>query len=558
MEGKPNETRQERVFVAGHKNPDMDCTCAAYCYAALKRALDPGTIYEAIRSGPVSDQIREVFREANVPTPVHYDTIAPTVGMVTRTSAATVAPDDPVLDVFNAVKGETISAVPVIDAEGTLHAMVGVNEITSYVVVQNQGHRPVYTFLVENFERSLPGTFLKKGKKTRFDASIVTIAMPVELAIRRLEEMTNPPLVVVGNIPEMIRYTVEQQFPALVLTGIESSADRKTIKKELHDYEGTVFLSGTDTAETIRMLRLSTPVSTIMDADVPRLDARTPFDEAKQFLLGSTYRGLPVFRSEEYAGVVSRRSFIERPRPKLIMVDHNELSQAVDGADQADLLEIVDHHRLAPPTTRQPIAVTTRVVGSTCTLVYEEFSARGLAIEPDVAFLLLSGIVSDTVNLHSPTTTEADRRAILRLEAITGISAAKHARKLFAQIKALGSREPREIILSDFKEYEQSGIPFGIGQVEVTTLTDSDSYRSRLLEALERVAHDQQLDWTMLMVTDVMKRNSLLLSSGYPAAEHGLPFRKDAERIYDLPGVLSRKKQLLPEIMRVLSDLNTG
>ncbi len=536
----------------------MDCICAAHCYAEFKSTLDPSREYLPIRSGSAGDQVREVFRQAGVTVPTHYDTIAPTVENVARRSPAVIAPDDPVLDVFDAVQVKTISSLPVIDDEGMFHGMVGINEITSYVIYQNQEHRPVYTFLVDNFERALPGRIIKRGGVERFDSSIVTVAMPVERALRRLNAMKEPPLVVVGNIPEILRHTAEQQYPAIVLTGMDRQEAEAALKNELRGYRGTVFLSETDTAESIRMLRLSSPVFTIMDRDVPRLPVSTTFDDAKHMLLNSTYRGLPVFRDEEFIGVVSRRSFIERPQPKLIMVDHNELSQAVDGADQAELLEIVDHHRLAPPTTRQPITVTTRVVGSTCTLVYEEYSARGLAINHTVALLLLSGIVSDTVNLQSPTTTEADRRAVLRLETITGISAAEHAQKLFAQLKALGSREPREIVLADFKEYRHAGTRFGIGQVEVTTLTDTESYRGRLLDALESVARDKGYEWIMLMVTDVIKGNSLLLTSGLPRAENALPFRTIDERTFDLPGVLSRKKQLLPEIIRVLSDLNEG
>lgn len=542
--------------MAGHRNPDMDCICAAYCYAEFKRKLDPERDYMPIRSGPVSDQIREVFRQADVPTPRHLDTIAPTVGLVTRRTSAIVAPEDPVLEVFREVNVGTISSLPVIDGDGRFHAMIGINEITSWVVTQNRDDRPVYTFLVDNFERVLPGTTLKRGKVRQFEATIATIAMPPATAVKRLKAMKQPPLVVVGHLPEIIEYVVAENFPGIVLTGMVEKEARTLLKTVFRDYQGTVYLSHTDTAESIRMLRLSTPVFTIMDDEVPRLEAETPFDEAKHTLLESSYRGLPVFEEGEFIGIVSRRSFIERPRPKLIMVDHNELSQAVDGADQAELLEIVDHHRLAPPTTRQPIAVTTRVVGSTCTLIYEEFSARGLAIDRVIALLLLSGIVSDTVNLQSPTTTESDRRAILRLETITGISAAEQARKLFAQLKALESREPRETILSDFKEYEQAGVRFGIGQVEVTTLSDTESYRTRLLEALQDVARDRRIEWTMLMVTDVIRGTSLLLSSGHPAAEKALPFRTIAERTFDLPGVLSRKKQLLPEVMRVLSDLN--
>ncbi len=546
---------KEQVFVAGHKNPDMDCTCAAWCYAAFKQTIDPTRIYTPIRSGPLSEQIRQVFKQADRAAPVHFDTIAPTVGLVARQSPSLIHPDDPILDVFSAVKIKTISSIPVIETDGTFRGMVGINEITSWVVEQNQGLRPIYSFLVKNFDHVLPGTVIHQGEQDRFEASIVTVSMPVDVALHRLEEMKAPPVLVVGNIADVLRHAVKNQFPAIILTGIASV---KELAVDFGGYTGTVFLSGTDTAESIRLLRLSTPVYTIMDRDVPRLQAKTPFEIAKNQLINSTYRGLPVFSDEDFIGVVSRRSFIERPRPKLIMVDHNELSQAVDGAEHADILEIVDHHRLAPPSTTQPIAVTTRVVGSTCTLVYEEFINRGLAIEPAVALLLLSGIVSDTVNLQSPTTSESDRRAMLRLETITGISAAEHAQSLFAQIKALGSREPREIILSDFKKYDHQGVDFGIGQVEVTTLTDSDSYGPRLLEALETVARDQRLDWTMLIVTDVIKRNSLLLSSGHPAAESHLPFRQLAERIFDLPGVLSRKKQLLPEIIRVITDLTVG
>ncbi|MCG8481298.1 MAG: DHH family phosphoesterase, partial [Spirochaetales bacterium] len=311
----------------------------------------------------------------------------------------------------------------------------------------------------------------------------------------------------------------------------------------------------TDTAETIRLLRLSSPVQTIMDDDIPRLDAHTLFDHVKNDLLNSKYRGLPVFEEGRFIGMVSRRSFIERPRRKLIMVDHNEVSQAVAGAEEAEILEIVDHHRLAPPSTTQPIAVTTRVVGSTCTLIYEEFANRGLGLDRDAAILLLSGIISDTVNLHSPTTTEADRRAVYRLETITGISAAEHAKRLFAQLKALEKREPQEIVLSDFKEYTHAGVSFGIGQVEVTTLSDSDTYRPRLVSALDTVGRDKGLTWTMIMVTDVMKRNSMLLTSDYEEAESSLPFAKVADHTYNMPGVVSRKKQLLPEVMRLLSEL---
>lgn len=542
----------ETVYVAGHRNPDMDCTCAAYCYAALKNRLEPGISHVPIRSGPLSAQIRDVFEMAGAPVPAHFDSIAPWVGLVTRESAAVLHPEDPVLEAFRAVETRTISAIPVIEPQRGFMGMVGVNELVSFAMAQNQGERPNYEFAVGMFERVLPGRLVRGGVRSTFRAPIMTGSMPDTTAIEYLSKPENPPLLVVGNRTPIVRFAVERQFPALVITGITNESE---IEVDLSGYEGAVFISGTDTVETIRLLRLSSPVRTIMDADIPRLQYTVPFEKAKSELINSTYRGLPVFDGDRYVGLVSRRSFIERPRPKLIMVDHNELSQAVPGAEHAEVLEIVDHHRLAPPSTTQPIAVTTRPVGSTCTLVYEEFADRGIALDRAVATLLLSGIVSDTVNLHSPTTTEADRRAIHRLESITGISASEHAKRLFSQITALESRDAREIVTADFKQYQHGGRHVGIGQVEVTTLTDSDNYRPRMLSALVEIGRERGLDWAMVLVTDVIKRNSILLTNGFEAGDAALTYERIGDCTFDLPGVLSRKKQLLPEVMRVIDDL---
>jgi manganese-dependent inorganic pyrophosphatase len=158
------EQEKERVFVAGHKNPDMDCTCAAYCYAALKQTTDPTREYVPIRSGPLSEQIRSVFEQASCEIPGHYDTIAPSVGLVARKSPSLIRMDDPVLEVFNAVKVKTISSIPVFDENDVFQGMVGINEITSWVVEQNQGLRPFYTFLIRNFDHVLPGTIAHQGQ----------------------------------------------------------------------------------------------------------------------------------------------------------------------------------------------------------------------------------------------------------------------------------------------------------------------------------------------------------------------------------------------------------
>ncbi len=541
------------IFVAGHRNPDMDSTCSATAYAALKNAVDTENHYRAIRSGPLNPQIRQAYVRAGIEPPEHFDSILPTVDFVAHKPEAVLHGDDPILEAVKLVRERTISAIPVFDRNERFLGIIGVNEIADYMLATHDTERPVYTFQISNFEKVLPGRRLKCGAVPLFTAPIMTGSMPLKQTIERLSTLTYKPLLVVGNRTEIIAFAVENQLPAIVITGVD---DPEEIEVSLEGYEGAAYLSATDTAESIRLVRMSSPVSTAVNGNTPRLDRRTPFDEAKRMLLDSPFRGLPVFDGEEFFGMVTRRSFIERPRRRLILVDHNELPQAVSGSEHAQIIEIVDHHRLSAPVTSSPIVVTTRPVGSTCTLVFQEYTNNGVKPDTAVSVLLLSGILSDTVNLNSPTTTHADRAAVARLEMLTGLRADAYAIDLFSQLEELRHREPGEIAESDFKTYEHSGIAFGIGQVEVTTLADSDEYVGRLKLALQNLALKRSLSWALLMVTDVMKRNSLLISSGYSGGEKLLQFHREADGLFFAPEVVSRKKQLLPEIIRVLDDVN--
>ncbi|MFW5786543.1 MAG: putative manganese-dependent inorganic diphosphatase [bacterium] len=540
------------VLIAGHQNPDMDCTCSATAYAYLKGLLHPDSTFTAIRSGALSNQIRDVYRQAGLSAPKHVDSIEPTVGDVVKRYEFCLNRADPVLRAFELVRERTISAIPVCGPDGSFEGVVGVNEIADYASAYHAGERPEYHFSTSNFERVLPGRFLKRGSVDDFVAPIATGAMPVERAFERMEQLSRKPLLIVGNRSEILAYAVERAFPAIVITGLEGEAE---LDVDFSGYDGSVYLSETDTAESIRLLRLSSEIDMIVDSDVPHLDDTTAFDEAKTQLLNSEYRGFPVFRDGTFVGMVTRRSFIERPRRRLILMDHNELDQAVPGAEYAQILEIVDHHRLDAPKTPEPIAVQTRPVGSTCTIVWQEFVTHRIEIPVNIAIILFSGILSDTVNLQSPTATDIDRRAVEDLEEITGISRDEQTKRLFSRLKALQEREPHEIVTADFKVYGEAGLRFGIGQAEVTTLVDADSYAGRLEAALDDVAREKDLTWTMLMITDVVKGNSILLTNGFRGGDGKLVYPRINERMFRLAGVLSRKKQLLPEVVRVSSEL---
>ncbi|MDC7126141.1 MAG: DHH family phosphoesterase, partial [Spirochaetales bacterium] len=316
-----------------------------------------------------------------------------------------------------------------------------------------------------------------------------------------------------------------------------------------------VYISETDTAETIRLLRLSAPVKDIMNTEPEIIPAESSFDEAKELLVNSRYRGLPVFKDDNFLGVVTRRCFIEKPKKKLVLVDHNEISQSVPGAEQSDIIEIIDHHRVSPQPTKTPIYMNIRPVGSTCTIVFNHFEASGIKIDSKTGLLLLSGILSDTVILKSPTTTAVDRVAAEKLSKICGISVENYGKELLANSAVLTKTSAKDLINGDFKSYDMKGFAFGVGQVEVITFSGIEELKNTIIDELLVTCRKKNIDWAMLLITDVIKENSLLISANCIEAENKLIYKKLDENLFDLPGVLSRKKQLLPELFRVCDEL---
>ena len=237
------------------------------------------------------------------------------------------------------------------------------------------------------------------------------------------------------------------------------------------------------------------------------------------------------------------------------MVDHNELNQSVEGLDEADIVEIIDHHRLDAEKTRRPIFIAAEPVGSTCTIIYHQYLRWRVPIDRLTARMLLAGIIGDTVILKSPTTTRDDRIAVEALSEIADIEdVVLFGEDLFSAASVLTKANPKKVVEGDFKIYEENSVRFGIGQVEVTTLEQVDEVKDSYLKQLDSTRHEYGLDWAMLLVTDVIKEDSVLLCTSYPKKEKALIYPNESVGKYLLKGVLSRKKQLLPEILRVLEE----
>jgi manganese-dependent inorganic pyrophosphatase len=428
------------IIVTGHRNPDMDSVCAAWCYADFKNRIDPENNYIPVRCGNLNNQTRAAFESAALKPPPFIKDVSPKVADVTRRNIVSLDINEPVFKAIKVLDEENISCIPVFEDGRVFRGIITIHQITGFLISENLGHRPVYSFRIDNFEKVLPGFFYKRGERSEFAAPIMTGAMPVEVSRERIEALKpDTPVLVVGLRQDLISFAIENEFPALILTGVE---DDVRLPFDFDNYNGTVFISRADTAETIRLLRLSAPVKEIMNTSPETIQAESGFDDAKNLLVNSNYRGLPVFTGESFIGIVTRRCFIEKPLRKLILVDHNETSQSVPGAEQAEVVEIIDHHRVSPQPTKTPIYMNIRPVGSTCTIVFSHFQSAGIEIECKTAKLLLAGILSDTIILKSPTTTSEDKFTAEKLAEICGFTVEEYGRKLLENSAVLDKTPP--------------------------------------------------------------------------------------------------------------------
>ena len=541
------------IIVTGHKNPDTDAACSAVCYADFKNRFDPDTGYQGVVCGALNPQTRFVFEKAGLPQPELLKDVYPRVIDIVRNDGLTLQEGEPIYKAIREIDENTVSVIPVFNSSQNFLGIIGVHEVASYFIKTNTDQKKHnYPFDIDNLEQVMPGRFLKRAPEIEIYAPIMIGSQDYDKTIDRMDSVAEEkPVLVVGERRRIIEHAVRNNFPLIVISNVRAG-ENLTFEPDLKNYTGTLYLSESDTADTIRLLLLSAPVKQIMNTKPLVLQHDDEYDEAKKTLLGSDLRGLPVLKDGKFAGVVTRRSFIEKPRRKIIMIDHNESDQSINGAHEADVREIIDHHRLAPEKTNAPIYVFSKPLGSSCTLVFLHYKMHGISILPPYAILMLSGLVSDTLFLRSPTTTPEDRVAAEELARIGGIDMVEFEKEILGKMTTLQNLDPQKTVAGDMKIYQEFGIRAGIAQVETVSLDGVDEVLPKFLAALAGLKLENGLDWAMLLVTDVVTEASLLLTTPFEKGERELAYQKRAESLYHLPGVLSRKKQLLPEILRVM------
>lgn len=532
------------VYITGHRNPDLDSICSAYGYAVLKNAIDKENTYHAVRCGHLSEAVKKQFALLGIDPPRYMKDVKPKVGDVMLTPQEKVDAASPIYDLVQSYNESHPSAFPVFSGDKFL-GLLSVDDITSWFLRDNKEKLPVYDFSAENISKVIPGFFIKRGKE-HFRSSILAGAAAYEDFCRFVGENCNS-VVALGYRKRYIEHAASMGVPAIIITTSTKAEDI-----DFSSYDGTVYVTELGTAEVERRLRMSPSISTIMGKQGRRLQTTDLFDDAKEELSSSNLRGLAVFEGEKFVGYVTRRCFLHKPSYKVILVDHNEVGQSIQGIEEASVVEIIDHHRLDALKTSLPIFIDAEPLGSTCTIVYQQFLRHNIVPDELTAKVLLTGVISDTLILRSPTTTAIDKATAGALAAISGeFDIHSFGERLFSVTDSLASMDPVKAIRSDFKEYREGGVRIGIGQCEATTLKDFPSYGDAYLKALKDIKDQDGLDWAMLMVTDVLREKSLLLTTE-TRHTNKLPWSEMEKDVFDLPGVLSRKKQLLPEVVHAL------
>jgi manganese-dependent inorganic pyrophosphatase len=547
-----------QTIVIGHRNPDMDSICSAIAYAELKRKLGLPDIV-AGRAGNTNERIDYVLQKFGVSAPEFVSDVAPTVADVMETQVISVPHDSSIYHAMNSIEKKRMRGLPVVDAENRCLGLLSGWKVSQYLFPQREetnSTREIYASL-NDIGHAFDGQFLTGGAdEDQKNVVLMVAAMSRESFGERLQRHQSDRVIVfVGDREDIQLDAIGAKVLAVVITGgLGVSAKIRSAAKEV----GVRLLSSRyDTATTVLAARGATKIDSMIDPRFTSFTPETSLKSARHVVADSSEYIFPILdNGKRLVGILSKSHFIKPIPRQLILVDHNELSQAVKGAGELQIIEVLDHHRLASFSTDIPILFWNNPVGSTCTLVALSYKQYGVQIEPSIAGLLMAGLISDTLNLTSPTATPIDASILQELSQIAGVEPAKLAEGIFAVGSPLLTLAPSEVILADCKDYEEDGHKFSVSQIEELGYSHFYAKEKELLEALNAYRVKESSYFAALLVTDVNTQNSLLLISAPPEFLETITYPSRSPSLFELNNVVSRKKQLVPYLLDCLHKIN--
>ena len=548
---------KRKTIVIGHKNPDTDSICSAICYANLKTSIT-GKEYVPCRAGRINEETQFVLNYFGVEAPELVSNVKTQVRDIEIRETAGVDRNISLKKAWNLMQDANVVTLPAVNANNVLEGLITVGDITkSYMNVLDSSILSKARTQYSNIIETLEGQLVIGEESAYFDQGKVLIAA----ANPDLMEYYIAPhdLVILGNRYESQLCAIEMEADCIIVC--EGAAVSMTIRKLAQERGCTVITTPYDTYTAARLINQSMPISYFMKTEnLITFEDGDFIDDIKDVMASKRHRDFPILDKDgKYRGMISRRNLLGARGKQIVLVDQNEKNQAVDGNENAEILEIIDHHKLGTVETIAPVFFRNQTLGCTATIVYQMYNENSVPMDKKIAGLLCSAIISDTLLFRSPTCTEIDKMAALALAGEAGIDINQYAREMFSAGSNLKSKTDDEIFYQDFKRFNSGKVSFGVGQISSLNADELDSLKERLLPYLKKAHKEHGVDMMFFMLTNILNESTILLYEGTGALpmltnafhleENTEEARDSASGTVELPGVVSRKKQLIPAIM---------
>lgn len=550
-----SEERIRKTVVIGHKNPDTDSICSAICYAKLKREIT-GRMYEPGRAGHINEETQFVLNHFGVEPPRLIENVKTQVKDIEIRETKGVERSISLKKAWNLMQDANAVTLAAVSNNGILEGLITVGDITkSYMNVYDSSILSKARTQYSNILETLEGALIVGDENGYFQEGKVLVAAANP---DMMEYYISPhDLVILGNRYESQLCAIEMEADCIIVC--EGAAVSMTIRKLAQERGCTVMTTPYDTYTAARLINQSMPISYFMRTEnLITFEDTDYIDEIKDVMASKRHRDFPILDKDgKYKGMISRRNLLGARGKQIILVDHNERNQAVEGIENAEILEIIDHHKLGTVETISPVFFRNQPVGCTATIIYQMYNENNVQIDSVTAGLLCSAIISDTLLFRSPTCTQIDELAALALAGMAGINIDHYAAEMFAAGSNLRGKSDEEIFYQDFKRFSAGKVSFGVAQISSLNADELADLRERMQVYLREAHAEHKVDMLFFMLTNILTESTELLCEGNGAenlirAAFHLDTEDDAaptgSRI-ELPGVVSRKKQLIPAIM---------
>lgn len=540
------------IYTIGHRNPDTDSICSAIGYAHLKQAMGQNVV--PARAGKINAETKFALEHFKVEQPLLLTDLYPRVKDITMDCKIVVKQHDTLRHLGEVMREHDLKSVPVTDSKGLLVGIVTVSDLAKRYF-QELGMQNLADMRVRyrDIIAATDSKVLVSGEEGEFIRGNVRIAAG---SINMIKNVINEDdIVLVGDRhDETMIDIVNQGISCLIVTGSgRVSADVIEAAEKRNIF---VLSTPYDTYTVARLINQCVPIRRIMHADPVTFKPLDMLSDIKGTMEDTNYRNYPVIENGRLVGVISRDNLMVPEREKVILVDHNERGQAVEGIEEAKVVEIIDHHRLGGIQTSEPIYTHAEPVGCTATIVANMHWQNDVEIPASIAGLLLSAIISDTVLFKSPTCTAYDRKTAERLAEIAGVDIQDYGMEMLKAGSGIGDMTPAEIAKNDLKEFQIGDYRIIVSQISVMDTKEVLDLEPQLIDAMTKICEKEGFDMSLVMVTDILEEATYLLYAGSPKTLIGEAFKKDASgtHVY-LPGVMSRKKQIIPPLSEAVKRI---